>query len=242
MKCCEFERRWQELLDGRQTPREDAELNAHALVCERCRDMLLIAQVLCDDRSERQPSAAPDFADRVVAAWRTAALTDSATSCATPRAHAVEIRPTRTSRRWTQSWLVTSAAALLILASSALLYRLSGSLTAPAEPLASNAPLQQQQQQQDSTQMGRPAGTRPSDLDAPVGEQLVAYQELLDSLSTRFPTLPLESVDDITGSLRPVADSVGRALDALRRTLPLRDRSAPHDKPQARYTPAHVIA
>ena len=77
--------------------------------------------------------------------------------------------------------------------------------------------------------MATPSGTE--------GANRSGYPLWLTTLTAQLPDVPpesLQSVDQIAGGLRPIAETLGAAFDTIRRSLPIVDRDdRPAGKPQA---------
>lgn len=76
--------------------------------------------------------------------------------------------------------------------------------------------------------------TAPGGLEVTTGS---GYPHWLTALTSQLPEVPpesLQSVDQIAGGLRPIAETLGAAFDTIRRSLPIVDREdRPAGKPQA---------
>jgi len=225
VNCREFERRWQELLDERQRPEADAELVGHTLSCPACREVLQTQQLLTTTLAQKAIEPPPELADRVVEQWlRERTRSASLASRRAGSAWAPRWRP----------WMSSAVAVLLVVGVTLLVFRTADSirpeLDRPAHPgMASAVP-----------SSDAPAGQPhpPGTVDPHTVAHLAAYRQWLTSVSTHLDRMPRAPVDELTGSLRPVADSVTSALSALRRTLPIVDRDAPNRSPQAWLPPA----
>jgi hypothetical protein len=69
MKCAEFQTRFQQVLDVRNTPACDEQLLAHAAECEECRSLLEGWEAFCSGfDTQSVPELDANFADGVVAA------------------------------------------------------------------------------------------------------------------------------------------------------------------------------
>lgn len=70
MPCEKFEELWNATLDARQAPEENAELAAHAAQCRECAEMLSATDLLWQGLETREEPALPeDFAENVLAAF-----------------------------------------------------------------------------------------------------------------------------------------------------------------------------
>ena len=113
MRCEQFDRRLQEVLDARVDPDLDEPLREHAEVCQGCRELLGGYDVLLSAvTSEWLPSGSRQLSTRVVEQWRQSA------------GHQLEpLLPRRTRRVWQfVAGSIACAAALLVAVSPLLQY------------------------------------------------------------------------------------------------------------------------
>jgi hypothetical protein len=69
MQCDKFEARMQKMLDERRAPRTDADLEAHAAICDDCRELLALQECLqVGIEQSQEPLPPAHFARRVVSA------------------------------------------------------------------------------------------------------------------------------------------------------------------------------
>ena len=253
----EFERRLHDLLDDRQRPEDDAWLQSRAALSEEHRDLLKGQQVMLDGVELLDtPDLPADFAERCVAL----AMRDEGQPTLP---HEVRTRD----GRWSViSWISVCAAALALLAAVPLwnLMQGEGEITV-AEPNPSEVgPSDESPEEQppsndipDRAIADVPTEQLPSDLETNLpGDQdepdaiaqrhyddLIrqAFEDWRERDEELFPPRP-QWVDDVALGFRPVADSVGGAINVLRRNLPPSPRVEGEEKPQAGLQPADAVS
>lgn len=216
MQCREFERRLNAMLDERRPLQSDRWLAAHAAICENCRQQLHAQQTLFVGLSRiAVPPLDRDFARQVV--------------------QQVSIHsPSRASRRWVSAAACLAAAAVMLLAVSAVWYarqnKNDDGKSGRARP--SFAVGRQRGAVLAMAQPGRISIVRPNHpamtgadllLEAPrLPEHLRGYRGAMDELAGSFPeaALRLDEVERLAPGIRPLRLSLSMIWDTLCRTFP----------------------
>ena len=237
-----FEQRIHALLDDRRAPEGDAWVQSQSELSQENRQLLVGQQLMLDGLELSEvPELPDDFAERCVAIATDSVATGSA-KLQPPSGEANQHR--------FSTWRVTAYAATIclvfaLIAAEPLWTWIQG------KPLA-NAPAFQDDvaAQPDISQIvdGRDADLLPETLVLDEGPALESgptpedLYEMFRDLRERIPSTDGEEnllalrpqwVDDMATGLRPVADSVGGALNALRRNLPPTPKADGNEKPQA---------
>lgn len=204
MRCVDFRRRWQQLLDNRDEPQWDAELHDHATDCARCHRLLNSPFPFSQLEVTTDDQLPPDFALRTIKRFR------------------VEQR-----RRWAILIAVSAsiAAAVLGLARFPQPPTEAGpslSVTARSFTSGNLADL--------SSQSSLAGGQPPTDSGNAVSMQKIAPMvpdEWASLVRTWFSQaalaqhLKLEPVEELAESFEPLASSFQVALHVLRKSLPV---------------------
>lgn len=232
MRCVDFERRWQELLDRRQPPQADDRLARHAAECDTCQRWLADQEAVFGDWSEPlsasvAESLAGDFAARVVcavdadarrrrterrvvaglaiAAGLLFALLGTWSRNDVERRNSVIASAPSEANSQTES-LVRTVPATVAEAATASFAAAPPSASTPApETLPETLP-----------------GTWPETLlaDASLEMSIDGWQRSWERLRD-LPPEPWQSIEELADSFRPVANSLQAALSALRSTVPV---------------------
>ena len=245
MWCEKFERRMQMLLDARQRPEFDDELQSHAWRCEACRRNLAAQEKLFEGLDLFDPpDAPPDFALNVVAqltvsrpsTWRRVVRFGAIAVAASLLLVFVP-----TFREWLSSRAEPEPSAPIARSrhaaptTIAMAHQPPSRRVAPAvqdgspapATIAQAAPPESANAEQDTTPALQVADAR--------REPLSILDELRESLSS-VSAEPLESVDQITESFRPLASSLQAAINVLWRSLPIgNDQRNPKAAPDTSY-------
>ena len=196
MRCDEFEIRLNELLDRRERPELDAPLCAHARECDACGETLFAHELLFEGlvgQSRPQPPA--DLSERVLASWRM----DS-------RAVAPDRKGLPSFKRWTSAIGAVSVAAAAVVFAIGVSVYWNGSL-----------PPQTELRNDTVAKVERAPTTPPvPTMYTLVFEDPEYLERMKESLSSDVPVW----VGGVTSGLRPVADSMEAAIDALRSSVP----------------------
>jgi hypothetical protein len=205
MRCDEFSKRLDEVLDQRCDPAADLSLRKHALTCPNCREELVaVGRLLTGLEVWDPPAPAPDFAQRVVA----------------------QVLAHPHHRPWYRAawcgWVVAAAALLLIaLLPAYWLASQNGNQTA-----AVSTPSVDSRVALVRTNSGAPM------VDQLPNNSLWSYYGT--SIWQLYPASARErhrqQVSEIADDLRPIATSFNAAVSAIRRTIPVGptpDRATP---------------
>lgn len=212
MRCEVFEARMQRLLDQRQPPEQDAGLQAHALSCSDCREMLQIQEQL--------------FLGLEIAAWK------EEDDRPQPWVEGVVARVQRSTQR--KRWGSALALVAATVACS-LIYAFTPAPRRPLPELTENPPVV-------TPTSPHAVPRQIAGAPAPPGLLQVDSQELLHSLTdlaAQIPEVPtMERIDrlGLTSGLRPIASSFNAAFGVIRRTIPIR-RPPERSNPQADRLP-----
>lgn len=245
-----FEQRLNELLDLRASPEDDAQLGDDTLLDDEQREVMRAQRLMVDGLVAGEiPSLSDDFAERVVAQVRSE--------------RAVETKRSAGSLRISLVVLTAACAALLLVAAIPLWSWLSSpsdviDVAGPNPPTASpdvNVPSDAAQRPDSNiADNSNDNVTPPDNEDSPIlvvpyrpatDEQIARrYREMYRIISelsgqpegAAEPDLLAmrpQWVDEMASGLKPVATSVGGAINVLRRNLPPSEKSDPAEKPQA---------
>ena len=229
MKCQEFEDRLQLLLDDREAPERDEQLLAHANGCPGCREMLQAQEALFEALPRTKTVARPAWLATVGEKVIAASLVEKASEGKTAR-----VPRWRIDMRWLSVGLVGVAAAVVLMFSPAW-----KAITGPRENGVKPEQTVHQDEPGNRKNRGQYAITRsslprdkqpqkpvppgplpgPSPAQAP-SPQLNDYQLALHNWMQAFPeAVDVERLEESPG-IRPLASSIGLAIDTLRRALP----------------------
>lgn len=225
MRCNEFQDRWQRLLDERQAPELDDLLCAHAAMCEDC-DRILRTQTILFREVARQRPKTRTRTVQPASAVRGGKIAGFGRKWGKPIAFGVAI-----------------AGSLLVLLIPGVRQVInSQSSSQPAAHVATaRKPAVSQTALVVNGRGNRPASARTDN--APANVQLEkdaeaekeALRKLMQDVAAKLSDVPdeqLEPFDHIASGFRPLANTLGVAWDALRRTIPVKRNPSPHD-PQA---------
>ena len=230
MRCADFQKRWQNLLDARQAPEQDDLLCAHAATCAECGEILQIQTIVFREielsKSLRQP----------IAASRSAARYSQTYPQRYSESRAV-IR-NRTVRALFIGLAVAGSLLLLILPA----WRFASHRSTVADRRTRTSRPGQLPQTIWVAKPAASASERDShsqSSDVATSRMSVSDQEalrkLMQDMGAKMSDVAeeqLEPLDRIAGGFRPIADTLGAAWDALRRSLPV-GRSPTVNEPQA---------
>lgn len=249
----EFERRLHDLLDDRLRPEDDAWLQSQAALSEEHRDLLKGQQVMLDGVELLDtPDLPADFAERCVS------LAIDGDAQPTPP-HKVHSQ----AGRWSVvGWISVCAAALALVAAVPLwnLMQVEPEIRATVPNPSESGPSDESPEEQppsddipDSSIANVPTeqlhldseSNLPGDQREPDAVAQRNYDDLIRQAfedwrerdEELFPPRP-QWVDDVALGFRPVADSVGGAINVLRRNLPPSPRVEGEEKPQAGLQPS----
>ncbi|MHB0955251.1 MAG: anti-sigma factor [Pirellulaceae bacterium] len=216
MRCDEFDRRLNQLLDRRMELAQDSRLRHHAKLCPSCAAQLASARRLLDGLDLWEvPPLAEDFALRVV-------------SQVVPASSRV---PNRT---WI-SWVMAVAAALLLSLLPSYWF-----LRQATRPVATLAPAQARDSQARDSQAPAYARASTSAGDDRANGDDSAWTLYRDSLWELYPQAVRErhrqQVSEIAADLRPIATPFNAAVTAIRRTIPM-GRAPEKGQPRASLAP-----
>jgi len=210
MRCVDFEKRLHRLLDQREIPSEDSQLNRHAHRCPDCRETLAACGRMIDGLNLMElPVPGDDFLVRVV----------RQTQIGRPSLAA--------SRRFNAAW-----AAIVVTLTLALLLPFAWRKDR-ADSAAASGPLVAQAVQPatprtvedgtDHTSPKRPQGTAlASSLDLDQQQPLVLLRSWTASWSDRW-----NPVDGLADGLTPIMTPLSVAVEEIRRTIPLGQTDGP---------------
>ena len=261
----EFETRLHELLDNRQSPEDDAWVNAQTDLSQEQREFLAGQQLMLDGLEMCDVPALPDdFAEQCVAV----AMADKD---ARPSVKAPESSPRLITSTWQFS--VALACVALVIVAAVPLWSWLTEDTQPA-PIATNPPTENEpvvevtpmpeapvvavdeidrpevEDESDDTPPVENVAQGEDPIDDPLSDpQYEDLYEMFRELRNRIPPAEGEEnllalrpqwVDDMATGLRPVADSVGGALNAIRRNIPPTPKVDGDEKPQAWVNPSRA--
>jgi len=217
MRCLDFERRLNALLDERMRPQSDPHLAAHAASCERCRRLLAGQEKLLVGLSRMTaPPLSRDFARRVVIQARLK-----------PAVTAVSRGP------FVVAACFASAAAVLLALWTA--WNSRGDLAGIAK-LAAEMPKMTASQGNGTLAITQAPGNRPpvagADwlIEAPrLAGRLRNYRGAIDELADVLPEAAqrLDEMEQIAPGIRPLRAALSIVWDTLCRTLPGARSDAP---------------
>jgi hypothetical protein len=235
MQCEQFESRLHDLLDRRSRPERDDALRAHAFHCPACRQVLDTQELLWDGLEFFEaPEMSSNFASRVLSQYQPP-------------------QPANDRVRKVFVAVCAVAAALLVIVIPILRGSNQGSddgasalelvVIEPSSPI--DMPLPDAIDRVDDVQPRPIADENVASTSPPIGQHDGVTSEGV-ALSPEYPDLfaiwteqlnlippeQMESVDQISGGLRPIATSFSAAINLLRRTLPV-GKEQPPQKPQA---------
>jgi len=227
MNCQEFEDRLQLVLDERCSPERDERLTEHARSCANCRETMQAQEALLEALRKSRQTPSGRWAKNVAADVVAAAVVEKQ----------ADRRRWNVDLRWVSVGLVGVAAAVILMFSSA--WR---AMTGPREVGGSHT-VQNAEPAKKNANDGQLAIARPLVPREKAGPKVVSpapvpsaslneYQLVLQQW---VQTLP-DSVDvnqlESSPGIRPLASSIGLAIDTLRRTLPgRRDDMQTHQRP-----------
>jgi hypothetical protein len=210
MQCEKFEMLWNEALDARRAPEDDAELMKHAAECRHCAELLSISDALFTGLEARPAIEPPsDLAERVLAEFN------------------------RPAPRFTRNGLVF--AVLAVAAAIAVVVGLNWQARPLQDPAGSNpgsAPeiAVETPPAESMDPFYRGPNASPDRQLGPVIDSLPGFNEeylsVLRHTGTAVALFPgqvrraTEQPGVVADRLRPVTQPMTAALDALRRTLP----------------------
>ena len=220
MRCDDFQDRWQRLLDERQAPELDELLCAHAAMCEDCERILRTQTILFREIARQRPKTRP--------------VQHASTGSGGNRQLA------RFGRRWGKP-----IAFGLAIAGSMLVLLIPG----VRQVLNSHSNQRTESQVANATNTGVPqtalvvhargARTESAPAGVPLEKDTQAEKEalrkLMQDVAAKLADVPdeqLEPLDHIASGFRPLANTLGVAWYALRRTIPVKRNPSVHE-PQA---------
>ncbi len=236
MRCDEFQQRWQVLLDERRSPQDDEILCSHADLCEDCSELLRVQTLLFRELKRSKNAAGLRSQPGRVRVAQAAA--DTALNARHQSGLGTNSRARRPVVNSVFIGLAVAASLLVILlpawrhattrdtgARSNSRVALSGRRSLPATVWVAKTP-----------PVSRPktaqiADSQPAGLTA----EQEALRKLMQDMAAKLSDVPegqLEPLDRIAGGFRPLANTLGVAWDALRRTIPVGRSQAVQD-PQA---------
>jgi hypothetical protein len=211
MRCADFERRLHRLLDQREIPSEDSQLNRHAHRCPECRETLAACGRMIDGLNLMElPVPGDDFPLRVV----------RQTQIGRPSLAA--------SRRFNAAW-----AAIAVTLALALLLPFAWRKDRTESAAASGPTLARLEDGTDHTSPKRQQGddrhpnppqetAQPSSLDLDQQQPLVLLRSWTASWSGRW-----NPVDGLSEGLTPIMTPLSVAVEEIRRTIPLGQTDGP---------------
>lgn len=246
-----FNARVNELLDRRERPEDDEQLRAFAAESSLYRDALAAQQRLFEGiEADEIPELPADFAQRVVAQamQSEAALNES---------QLAEIVASRVARRsWIFELAAVAALALVAIAGWSALDQPAGtSVSIVSKPNQTDTSPDSHVVAERETAPVNAAEESPTAPQIAVTQESnnARYDELYRAILNRLPDRTAQDellarrpewVDEVATGLRPVATSLGGAINTLRSTLPPSSKSDREDKPQAgvEHSPAgHLV-
>lgn len=243
MRCDDFHKRWQALLDQRRSPQRDELLCAHAATCQDCSEVLRI-QTLMFREIERSKGSGrmltqPDYCHPVRnRTSQTATMTESAVTAFVPRYSIKALRARRQVAKSLFVGLAVAASLLVLMIPAWRLSTLRGHGARSKSRIARSAPRALPPTiwiaKSSSQPSAIPAESTPSQAGGITAEQ-AALRRLMQNMAAKLSDVPeeqLEPLDRIAGGFRPLANTLGVAWDALRRTISV-GRSPTVNDPQA---------
>ena len=232
-----FNARLNELLDKREWLEDDDTLRNLAASSSACRDVLAAQQLMFEGlEADEIPELPADFAQHVVAQ----AMLSESTLNESPLAQAAAPRAVR--RSWIFELAAVAALALVVIAGWSSFDKPAGlavSTVTKPQPTA-GVPVTRENETVPAN-VEEPSPTTPQ---VAVSSELnnARYDELYRAFLNRLPDRTAQDellarrpewVDEVATGLRPVATSLGGAINTLRSTLPASSKSDREDKPQA---------
>jgi len=246
MNCHEFDQRLQQLLDDRLSPTRDPQLQAHAMRCAACEELLAgYATMLA---GVRQATAA-----RAKVGSRFAAQVVTRMATEQPVAPAC----TATPARWRVWGVLTTVAALVVLAvgvgtwsSLRSSHADNGGLVADAEAsrpragvvgVAALGPVEPAVQR-----VAPPPGEVVSPVwplpllggaDATAQDGFDSYRITIQTLAMQLPdaVIRIDAVEQYAPGIRPIRESFTTAFETLWKTIPGKQVDQPGQRPQASW-------
>lgn len=214
MRCVEFQQRWQLLLDQRRSPEDDKILRAHADGCPDCDEFLQLQTILFREVARTRSTNIPSGA-RSRQRWANTMLIALSVACSL----LVVVVPAwrHMQRRYDGDRLNRSV----------VLTGQRGGIS-PGLWVAKTPSLAQPRVSETSPRIA------PLNAVALTAEQ-ESLRKLMQDMAARLSDVPeekLEPLDRIAGGFRPLANTLGVAWDALRRTIPVGRGQIMHE-PQA---------
>ena len=225
-----FEQRLHELLDSRVAPEDDAWMQSQAALADENQQLLSGQQLMLDGLELSEiPELPHNFAERCVAL-----AVGEADSRPAPK-HKI---PSNGRFNWRFTALAASICVVLALIAAEPLRTWMQPLPGSSadselptdEPEDSALPDLGVAKLEDPVAPNEPGANEIGVEEPPSYDDLY---ELFRELRGRLPEQEPEWVGDIAMGLRPMADSMGGALNALRRNLPPTPKTESGDKPQA---------
>ncbi|MEZ6116611.1 MAG: hypothetical protein R3C28_08555 [Pirellulaceae bacterium] len=207
MKCEEFELRVWDILDERQDPAADESITTHANACANCRQLL------------------QQYQNMMHAVTAMHFQVDSTNHSPTVSARKTLPTPSAIMHR-TATWVAGIAAVLFMSIS------LRPTFLSPPLPV-SPAPLSANQTSIVETEMAAHRPTSLVELGAPPNLDLEQFAKRIYTTSREVTVSPPEWIQPVTGTIRPLADSVYSTISVLKKTLPSNPTSSPQTAPQA---------
>lgn len=223
-----FNERMHELLDRRQRPEADDELRALAEISPEFHAAFVAQQRMLEGlEADDLPELPPHFAEQVVARVLTS-----------PASPQVSVR------RWRKSWIFElGAVAALVLVALVAGSRFAPAAREDAPHVARSLPQPTSPATDVGASVPSPTPSSPSGVDAAAPAATAAanrrrYDEIYQAILDRSQPEELlahrpQWVDEVALGLRPVATSLGGAINTLRSTLPPSSKSDRPEKPQA---------
>lgn len=210
MKCEDFEQHVWDILDERQDPTADESISTHANECANCRQLLQQYQNMMD----------------AVTAMRfhvdSTSHSPTVSSSKTPQSASTIMYRTAT-------WIAGIAAVLL------MSINLRPTTLSPPRP-ASPTPLSANQMLVVETEMTVPTPAASLvELGAPANLNIEQFAKRIYTSSREVSASPPEWIQPVTGTIRPLADSVYSTISVLKKTLPSNPTSSPQTAPQASF-------
>lgn len=205
MQCEEFEDRFQQVLDARQSPHDDPLLVKHALGCSNCQEWLESERLLFKGLAASQATPRDDFAECVLAEV------------------AIQTAQARPNHVLGAAWMTLLASAVCIAYISFVLMK--------SQPVPVAQPIPTGVAPANSTQPTPqvPIAALPQDeslalhsVSTDAQLEIDQYRRVLADLATQIgESHELEEMSEsLSPGIRPIQSSFGLAIDALRRTLP----------------------
>lgn len=224
MRCDEFQDRWQKLLDARQLPERDDLLCAHAAMCDDCGRLLRTQTILFRELARQQR--------KTQQSQRDSATTDS------------NRQRSKFARKWGKPIVfgLAIAGSMLILLIPGVRQIINNDPNQRTEsrvanvsntgvPQAALVVKTRGNRSADAQSKIKPGASSEKDAQA----EKEALRKLMQDVAAKLSDVPeeqLEPLDHIASGFRPLANTLGAAWDALRRTIPVRRNPSVHE-PQA---------